>query len=312
MIKKMIRRFCDLDGTILFSYRYEIGEKVLVERYNGKELSYMPRGSYEFLQQMGDNEFIPLTSRTIEQYERIRFFKDDRKPDFALVDNGGILLVNGEVDEEWRKMTHDMILKDISTMREMVNEIRKYGTVKWQDDMIIFLKLLREEDYGMIEKIVEKYRLMIFRHFTKVYICSKKLSKGNAVRRFMTTYIPKIQKYYTDDFIIVAGDTKVDLSMMESADLCVFSKELQDGYHFLKGQYLEKREVKKQKTEDEKVENQKAKNEKTENQKTENQKTENQKASIRKIENQRVIFTESVNIGKIVFELSNQIFKQEG
>lgn len=221
----------------MFSYRHEIGKKVLVERYQEKELSYMQESSYHLLQQMDEKEFIPLTSRTIEQYQRISFFKDGRKPRYALLNNGGILLVNGKVDEKWKTATFHMVKKEIMTMKRITDELEKFGTVKWQDELVIFLKLFREQDYPAIEQLAEENHLMVFRHFSKVYLCSKKLNKGYAVKRFMTTYLSGRSGKQNDDVIIVAGDAKVDLSMMMMADVCVFSKSLQEEYAALKKQY---------------------------------------------------------------------------
>ena len=68
--------FCsDLDNTLIYSYRHDIGnEKVLVETKEGKELSYMTKVSYELLKQVSQKkELIPLTTRSLEQYSRIDF-----------------------------------------------------------------------------------------------------------------------------------------------------------------------------------------------------------------------------------------------
>ena len=54
--------FCsDLDNTLIYSYRHDIGkEKVLVETKEGKELSYMTKVSYELLKQVSQKkELIP-------------------------------------------------------------------------------------------------------------------------------------------------------------------------------------------------------------------------------------------------------------
>lgn len=45
-----INLFTDIDNTLLYSYRREIGEnKVVVEHINGKIQSYMTKRSYDFL-----------------------------------------------------------------------------------------------------------------------------------------------------------------------------------------------------------------------------------------------------------------------
>ena len=49
----MIHFFTDLDNTIIYSYRREIGQdKVLVEEMEGRELSYMTRTSHQKLERL--------------------------------------------------------------------------------------------------------------------------------------------------------------------------------------------------------------------------------------------------------------------
>ena len=46
----MIALFADLDNTLIFSYKREIGpDKVCVEVYEGREISFMTRHSLENL-----------------------------------------------------------------------------------------------------------------------------------------------------------------------------------------------------------------------------------------------------------------------
>lgn len=92
----------DLDNTLIYSYRHEIGEeKVLVETKDGKELSFMSRYSYELLDKINSMIcFMPITTRSVEQYARV-MLSSRWKPGLALAANGGVLLQNGEPDREW-------------------------------------------------------------------------------------------------------------------------------------------------------------------------------------------------------------------
>ena len=83
----------DLDNTLIYSYKHEIGEeKTCVEIYQDREVSYMTNRSCELLKAVTEEIlFVPTTTRTIEQYERIHL--DVGIPKYALVCNGGVLLV---------------------------------------------------------------------------------------------------------------------------------------------------------------------------------------------------------------------------
>jgi len=66
----------DLDNTLIYSYKRDIGpQKRLVEVKEGKELSFMTEYSCRLLCQIADRCcFVPATTRSLEQYGRIRFF----------------------------------------------------------------------------------------------------------------------------------------------------------------------------------------------------------------------------------------------
>ena len=96
--------FCtDLDNTIIYSYKHDIGtEKINVEIYQEREISFASKKTISLLETIKD-EFvlIPTSTRTEQQYKRINLGIGEIK--FALVCNGGVLLVNGIRDDEWYK-----------------------------------------------------------------------------------------------------------------------------------------------------------------------------------------------------------------
>ena len=213
------RIFADLDNTVIFSHRHEIGERVLVERLNGKEQAYMTKRGYELLQTVSPEEFVPVTSRTIEQYQRIRFYSDGNMPKYALIDNGGILLIDGVPDREWLGETKRMIAGDMQAVKRVEEFFSKDAHVKWQDDMVLFLKT--QLPFNEVATEAEKLGLMVFNHLNKIYICSSKLSKGSAVKRF--------KERFTTDYSVVAGDSEVDVSMISEADKAYMALKL-EGY----------------------------------------------------------------------------------
>lgn len=210
--------FTDLDNTIIFSHRHEIGEREPVEEINGKKQAYMTKRGYELLQNTAHDQFIPITSRTLAQYRRISFYCDGSIPRYALIDNGGILLVEGKADTEWLNETTEMIAEDRAALNEFVRLFSTSADIKWQDDMVLFVKT--DGSLEEIDTAVRDLGLMTFRHMNKIYVCSDKLTKGKAIRRF--------KKRYPIDCTIAAGDSEVDLSMIPEADEAYMALQLEE------------------------------------------------------------------------------------
>ena len=67
----------DLDNTLIYSYKHELGaDKHCVEVYHGREISFITAETERLLQQIKAREnqivMIPTTTRTTEQYHRIQ------------------------------------------------------------------------------------------------------------------------------------------------------------------------------------------------------------------------------------------------
>ena len=121
----------DMDNTLIYSYKHDIGrEKINVELYNGREISYITKRTFELLNEIKKRFLIvPTTTRTKQQYERI--FLGIGLIKYALVCNGGVLLVDGKVDEEWYKVSKNLISNSVDELLKAVlylesEELRKF------------------------------------------------------------------------------------------------------------------------------------------------------------------------------------------
>lgn len=217
---RIIRRFSDLDNTLIFSRRRAIGSKAAVEYNNGRIQSYMPAETYTELQIMGSSALIPVSSRTLAQYHRIRFFSDGREPEFALIDNGGLLLVNGSEDAQWSRETFGMCREDIEIIKRLESGISSRVKAVMQDGLILFIKTDSHEIKREISAEASALGLIVFEHSEKLYICPRRLEKGEAVRRF--------KNRFGADFIVSAGDAPIDVSMASVSDKCLLSASLKD------------------------------------------------------------------------------------
>lgn len=237
----MIRFHTDLDNTILYSYKHDIGQyKSCVELYQGRQVSYITDKTCTLLQQLKEKIFIvPTTTRTIEQYNRIDL--SAVSPRHALVCNGGVLLTDGREDTEW----YEQSLNLVSNCRETL----KYGEQLLEQDnnrcfevrnikgLFIFTK--SEKPFTSIQRLrahLGTDNVDIFSNGIKVYIVPKVLNKGMSVKRFRARY--------PSEYVIAAGDSEFDIPMLNQADLGIApdtlkgNPTLQEHVKYMSGQKL--------------------------------------------------------------------------
>ena len=117
----------DMDNTIIYSYKRNIGEnKLNVELYNGREISFISEKTHDLLKKVSEKmTIIPTSTRTEEQYKRIDL--DIGIVPYALVCNGGVLLVNGKRDREKADFQLGLYLYDIQELREYQQQDMNYN-----------------------------------------------------------------------------------------------------------------------------------------------------------------------------------------
>lgn len=210
--------FCsDLDNTLIYSYRHDIGnEKVLVETKEGKELSYMTKVSYELLKQVSqEKELVPLTTRSLEQYSRIDF-GSQVKIRYALVANGGILLENNKINEEWFKETKKIVGYADEELEKGIEILKKDENICFEirkvDGLSVFTKSDNvEETIKRLKDVLNLDIVYVDYNGSKVYIFPEKLDKGSSLKRFRNYMGGK-------DSFVAAGDSDFDIPMLLAAD----------------------------------------------------------------------------------------------
>lgn len=214
--KRVVTVFhADLDNTLIYSYRRDIGRaKINVERYEGREISFMTEKSYALLKKVREHVvFVPTTTRTEAQYQRI-----DLKtgvPDYALVCNGGVLLKGeeevpgwyadslglieksrGEFEKAWKCMQED---------RDRIFEVRNIR------NLFLFTKSgFPSATVERMKRKLDDSLMSVFCNGSKVYAVPEGLDKGAAVRRF--------REYIKAGAVIAAGDSEFDIPMLKEAD----------------------------------------------------------------------------------------------
>ena len=212
----MIVFHTDLDNTLIYSHRRDIGsDKQAVERYEGREISFMTTRTQELLRGVQEKvRFIPCTTRSMAQYQRLQLLPH-WQPQFALVANGGILLEHGNVDEAWYQESLQLAEKAAEQLRLAAMLLEKAESrilpVKWIDSLFLFTK--SDEPRQLQRQLRAQLDLMqveVLLHGQKLYVLPRELHKGTAVQRLRCRY-PK-------DHVIAAGDSAFDVPMLLAAD----------------------------------------------------------------------------------------------
>ncbi len=212
----MVVLHTDLDNTIIYSYKHDIGPaKRNVELYQGREVSFITERTYGLLQQVRKEMLVvPTSTRSIEQYRRIDLGVGPFP--YALVCNGGILLADGKRDEAWYQASLRLIGQSESELQKALclleEDSRRKFELRFIERLFVFTKC------GEPQRVVEDLRAAlntelvdVFHNGEKVYVVPRALNKGKAVRRF--------REYIHADFVVAAGDSEFDISMLEEADV---------------------------------------------------------------------------------------------
>lgn len=214
----------DLDNTLIYSHRHDIGaDKVLAELYEGREVSFMTRHSRELLDMVNRRaRFVPVSTRSIAQYRRIRFH-DCWSPALALVSNGGTLLVDGEPDAEWYAASLALTARAEPVLREAEHmlEVDPARTldVRRVDGLFVFTKSAdMPATIARLRRALDPDTVDVFENGSKVYVLPRALDKGTALER--------LHARFPQALTVAAGDSLFDLPLLAAADVACYPDTL--------------------------------------------------------------------------------------
>lgn len=219
----MITLFCDLDNTLIYSHRRSLlGPKKVAEYYRGKEQSYITEKTLLFLTECRSLSVVPVTARTLPQYDRLDRLIRQLNCTYALVLNGAILLKNGVVDEQWAIESDMLAHKSKDEMKKVLSLMERSEDVvqvRYCDRFMIYAtaedpraeteRLIREADCTLVK---------VFCDSRKVYCVPAAFTKGAAVARLMTQIFPELT--------IAVGDSENDLSLLEIVEIPIAPEHL--------------------------------------------------------------------------------------
>lgn len=215
----------DLDRTLIYSAKFidsnmVIGDHIkLVEQYNGKDISYMKTKSIELLKDINSRLlFVPVTTRTINQYKRINIFNTEFNPRYAITSNGGNILMNDELDMNWNLIIKNKMINECESLDNVLKEFKRsiaddlwIKKINSADDLFIYsivdLQKIPCDDIQIFEKWLISKNWRIILNGRKLYFIPNCINKRDAVK-----YIADREEI---ELIISAGDSILDYEMLE-------------------------------------------------------------------------------------------------
>lgn len=209
----------DLDQTLIYSKKWieeEESSLICMEAYaNGS--SYMLEKSVLMLEKIHNEfEFIPVTTRTKEQFERINF---SIEPKYSICCNGGVLLVDGQVDKVWEEFIQRK-LETIEPIEQMLEWIvsQDYLTedmrLKEASNYFLYLicksPILAKASYERLSARLKTKNWSLYLQGRKVYLIPSFMTKEAALESLLKRVEAKN--------VVAAGDSELDFGLKEVVD----------------------------------------------------------------------------------------------
>ncbi|MDR3586210.1 MAG: HAD hydrolase family protein [Desulfosporosinus sp.] len=218
----------DLDQTLIYSHRAlidnEIGAQIRpLEWLNDRFISYMTQNALSMLKKISREVlFVPVTTRTKIQYQRINFLEYDILDRYAVTSNGGTIFYKGIEDKDWT----NHVLKGMDNCmvaRDLVHKFNEISHPSWviKDsgklaDNLFYYCLIEREQIPLAELAAFKtwagennWELSV--QGRKLYLVPKNVNKKAAI-----LYIKEKEGM---SCLVAAGDSLLDLDMLKAADL---------------------------------------------------------------------------------------------
>ncbi|UOY87774.1 HAD family hydrolase [Bacillus glycinifermentans] len=215
----------DLDRTLIYSkkmieaYGASAGYE-LIETLGGKEISYISAATAANLRRIDqDMYFIPVTTRTTEQYERITFFQKDVIPEYAITTNGACILKNGRPIREWSNFIESR-LQSCTPIEDICEEIAKLPLsrsaerIRTAHHYFVYLILSKEGISGIDAAYAKAWAAekgwQASLQGRKLYFIPEPLNKWTAV--------DYLKRELNIDKVYAAGDSLLDFELIAQAD----------------------------------------------------------------------------------------------
>jgi len=221
----------DLDQTLIYSpksFRLLPGEPMpalrSIEIYEGRQISFMADSAIRRLQEItAHSTFIPVTTRTIDQYLRISLFAETMMPRYGVVSNGGNILMNGVVNQVWQEQVAMNMAQKCLCAEDVLASFNEVYHESWAGPMrmadgLFYYCIVQRDKVPLAE--LESFALWaegqqwnISLQGRKLYLVPSAVNKGAAVAH--------LKDVLQAQLVVAAGDSLLDLCMLEQADYAI-------------------------------------------------------------------------------------------
>ncbi|MFJ3176109.1 HAD family hydrolase [Streptomyces roseus] len=219
----------DLDRTLIYSTAAlgltmpdPVAPRLLcVEVHESKPLSYMTETAAELLIGLAADPavvFVPTTTRTRKQYQRIRF--PGRPAPYAICANGGQLLVDGVADRDWRRRVATRLAQECAPLEEVHAHLLATADEAWlrkariAEDLFTYLvverALVPDEWVKALTEWAEARGWTVSLQGRKIYAVPRPLTKSAAMR--------EVADRTGATTTLAAGDSLLDADLLLAAD----------------------------------------------------------------------------------------------
>ncbi|WP_102274857.1 HAD family hydrolase [Cytobacillus massiliigabonensis] len=214
----------DLDRTLIYSNRaladfkqHTISDLIAVELKDAQEVAFMTNNAYSLLKELAASLlFIPVTTRTYEQYKRVFIFTESFHLKYAVTSNGATIIYNGLPLQEWRETVQKRLENECVPFQKMMEEMFRLpinGTLKKVENLFFYYLLeepLTLETKNRIQKMADRNGWRISIQGRKLYLMPKPVCKGEAVK-----FIKEREGIQT---VFGAGDSILDNDFLKLCD----------------------------------------------------------------------------------------------
>ena len=219
----------DLDRTLIYSLN-AIGVPrdtpglVPAEIIDGRTVSYISQKALAMLKELAAKiVFMPVTTRTIAQYRRINLFQETIIPDYAVTSNGGNILVDGVVDQEWRAAVGRLVERGSASAEEAGRLVRSVVRAEWITserycDELFYTFVVHRDSLPLDEITRMADRLdglgwKVSLQGRKLYVVPEAVNKSDAIIH--------VRRTVRSEPMVASGDSLLDKSLLASADYAI-------------------------------------------------------------------------------------------
>ncbi len=217
----------DLDRTLIYSAAAlgltmpdaRAPRLLCVEVYQSRPLSYVTETAAALLAELAARSvFVPTTTRTREQYGRIRL--PGPPPRYAICANGGHLMVDGESDPGWHARVRRALETDCAPLTEVRARMVGAADPGWllkervAEDLFAYLVVDREKLPDTWVKELADWAgprgWTVSLQGRKLYAVPRPLTKSAAVA--------EVARRTGAEHVLAAGDSLLDADLLLAAD----------------------------------------------------------------------------------------------